>query len=119
MASIAVLDEARQTIVMQGLPSAGASDSSPAEYPLDATLPGNVVRTGKPLIETRLRDRREYDGMTPPWGAAEVFVGFPMRVGDRIIGSLNLAHTESVEISEHTARWIESLANYLAALTDR
>ncbi len=119
MASIAVLDEARQTIVMQGLSSAEASDSPPPEYSLDATLSGTVVRTGKPLIEMQLLNRREHDAMIPPWGAAQVFVGFPMKVGDRIIGSLNLAHTESVEISEHTARWIESLANYVAALTDR
>ncbi len=111
MASIAVLDEARQTIVMQGLPSDSALDSPAPEYPLDATLSGTVVRTGRPVLE--------YHRMTPPWAEARVFVGFPMKVGDRIIGSLNLAHTEGVEISEHTARWIESLANYVAALTDR
>ena len=50
---------------------------------------------------------------------AQTFVGYPMKVDGRFIGCLNLAHTENLEINKSTLRWIESLANFVAVLSER
>ncbi|HTX99460.1 MAG TPA: PAS domain S-box protein [Bacteroidota bacterium] len=120
IAVIALVDEARETIVLHGLMGAGAKTSRLSmELPLGKTLSGIVVRTGKPLIITNISRHPEYRGKVLHQTHAQTFVGYPMKVGGKIFGCLNLAHTEIVEIKEETGQWIEGLANYVAVLTER
>ena len=119
-ATIAIYDQARQKIIFKG--TRGPSPHSgriQQEVPFDSTLSSVVIRTGKPLIETHVLDHPEYRNKALRWGRAQTFVGYPMKVGERVIGSLNVAHTESIDISGETARWIESLANFVAVLGER
>jgi PAS domain S-box-containing protein len=119
IASIALLDEARGTLVVHETGREQGDQPRTLEYPIDATLSGIVLRTGKPLIQKHLLDHVQYRKLIVSWAPAQTFLGFPLRVGGTIIGSLNLAHTEDLEVGEQTIRWVESLANYVAALTAR
>ncbi len=120
IAAIALYDEARQMVVWHGLRNHPAPPRySVSEAPIDETLSGVVIRSGKPLVENHLLDHPEYTSRVMRWARANTFIGYPMKVGRTIIGCLNLAHTKSVEISPETAQWVESLANYVAVLTER
>jgi PAS domain S-box-containing protein len=120
VAAIALYDEPRQMVVFHGLQNQATQRGSPVqESPIDETMSGVVIRSGKPLIERHVLSHREYRSRVMRWAHADTFVGYPMKVGPTIIGCLNLAHTESIEISPETAQWIESLANYVAVLTER
>jgi PAS domain S-box-containing protein len=120
IAGIGLYDEARQKILLRGLRTLGSQPERPVlELPVDGTPSGVVVRTGKPLIETRLHEDSKYEAMGLIRTQAQMFVGYPLKIGQNIIGCLNLLHTEKFEITEHMAQWIESLAHYVAVLTDR
>ncbi len=117
---IGIVDRTRQKIVFQGargLPSPGKQ--AVLEASIEETFSGVVVRTGKPLILTRAGEQTTHQSKILKDLGAQTFIGYPMVAGNKIIGSFGLAHPESLEISESTARWIESLANYVAALTER
>ena len=120
IAVIAIFDEAHQKIIFQGSKGIPAPFglTSP-EFHTEDTFSGVVVRTGKPLIVTRASEHSEYKSAILEKVGGQTFVGFPMMVGEKIVGSLGLAHPESIEITDGMARWIESLANYVAALTER
>ena len=120
IAAIAIVDEARQTLVFHGLKESRVRPGRPPrEYPISTTLSGVVIRTGKPLFEAHIMDRPEYRSKLLRGTRAQTFAGYPMKVGKRIIGCLNLAHTENIDISDETRQWIEGLANYVAVLTER
>ncbi len=120
IAVIAMVDDTRETIILHGLRGRGAkTDRLSLELPLGKTLSGVVVRTGKPLIVTHISRHPEYRSKVLRQTHAQTFVGYPLKVGHTIIGCLNLAHTEIIEISEETKQWIEGLANYVAVLTER
>lgn len=118
--SIAIYDETRQVMVFRGLLGFPAkSNRTTLELPAEKTMSGIIMRTGKPIIESHFRDLPKYRNIVMRRVRAQTFVGYPMKVSGKTIGCLNLAHTESVEINENTAQWIESLANYVAVLTER
>jgi PAS domain S-box-containing protein len=120
IATIAIFDEAKKKIVFRGskgLPVQSGRSSS--ELPMEDTFSGVVVRTGKPFIITAASATSKYRSTVLRKAGAETFYGYPMMVGNKIIGALGLAHPESIEIDVHTAQWIQSLANYVAALTER
>jgi PAS domain S-box-containing protein len=120
IATIAIYDEARQVMVFRGLRGFPAKPSrTSVEVPVKKTISGIIMRTGKPIIESHILDRPEYRSKVMRWARAQTFIGYPMKFSGKIIGCLNLAHTETVEISENTVQWIESLANYVAVLTER
>ncbi len=117
IAAIAIPDDPLRKVVFHGL--TGLAGRSSLEFPLHDTLSGIVIRSGRPLIESHVPDHPEYRSKVLRRLRAQTFVGFPMKIGRRIIGCLNLLHTESLPIDEETERWIEGLANYVAALTER
>jgi PAS domain S-box-containing protein len=118
--TIATYDESREVMVFRGLrgfPS--KTNRTFIAVPVDETVSGIIVRTGKPIIESRMLSRAEFRSRMMRWARAQTYVGYPMKCNGRIIGCLNLAHTESLTINEDTIRWIEALANYVAVLTER
>jgi signal transduction histidine kinase len=121
IAFIAIYDKTREKIIFQGatkgLPS--LANKSILEVPTEETYAGVVVRTGKPLIITHMREQKELGNEALKQIGAQTFIGYPMIVNQKIIGSLGLAHLENIELDAHAAQWIESLANYVAALTER
>ena len=120
IAAIAIFDEVRQTVAFHGLKGRRTRPNHPAlELPVSATLSGFIIRTGKPVVATHVQDLPEYRSKMMLRTRAQTFVGYPMRVGQKVVGCLNLVHTQNVEISNDTKQWIEGLANYAAVLTER
>jgi signal transduction histidine kinase len=71
------------------------------------------------LVVTRAGNHPKYRSEILQQIGAQTFVGYPLVVGQKIIGALGLAHPLSIEINDETTKWIESLANYVAALTEQ
>jgi PAS domain S-box-containing protein len=118
--TVAIYDETRDLMVFRGLMNLpGQPETSVLELPPGQTLSGIIMRTGKPIIESHLLGNPRYQSIVMRGVKAQTFVGHPMKYQGRFIGCLNLAHTKSVDVSVSTLKWIESLANYVALLTER
>jgi PAS domain S-box-containing protein len=118
--TIAIYDDSRKMMVFRGLMGFPAkSRRDVLELPAKKTLSGIIMQTGRPIVESRLRGNPRYRSIVMRGMKAQTFVGYPMKYQGKFIGCLNLAHTESLEIAESTLQWIESLANFVAVLTER
>ncbi len=118
--AIAIVDESRETIAFHGLNgNRSRARRQILEFPLRKTVSGMVVQSGKPLVVTHVSAHPKYRSKVLRQTRAQTFIGYPMKVGGRIIGCLNLAHTDNVEVAQETRQWIEGLANYVAVLTER
>ncbi|HLP17331.1 MAG TPA: GAF domain-containing protein [Bacteroidota bacterium] len=120
IAGIAIYDEREEKIVIHGrriLPD--APERPLVELPVDASPSGRVIRTGKPLIEKHLVNNPRYTNTGLAHTPAQIYIGYPMKVGSKVIGCLNVVHSDRIIVDMHTAQWIESLANYVAILTAR
>lgn len=94
-------------------------DGGPLEIPADETLSGLAVRTGQPVIATEARDRPELAHPALRALGVRTWLAFPMVVGGTVVGTLTLAHGESIEPDRRTIRWASSLANAVAQFIDR
>ena len=120
IAGIGLYDEVRNTIMLRGLRTLPSQAGRPLlDLPVDQSPSGVVIQTGKPYILTHLLENTKYRLSGVRRVGAQTFVGYPMKVGHKIIGCLNLLHTDNITISEQMGRWIQSLANYVAVLTER
>jgi PAS domain S-box-containing protein len=120
IAGIGLFDEARQMIILRGLRTLPDQAGRPVlELSVDQTPSGIVVQTGKPYVESHLLENTRYNLPGLRQAGAQTFAGFPMKVGPKIIGCLNLIHTETITITDQMGRWIQSLANYVAVMTER
>lgn len=79
------------------------------QMPLEFALSGTVVQTNAPLLETNPERSGEF------WisRGMKSYLGFPMSTGGRCLGTLSLAHPESVELDPvfhkcavMTAQWL-------------
>lgn len=119
--AIELYDEARQMMVFAGVKGVPLSpDASVFEVPVDQTLSGTVARTGQLIAKTYLpQELKKCDACeTLSQLGIRTFICVPMTVNQRVIGVLSLAHPETVQFND-LLRWIPSLANYVALLTDR
>jgi PAS domain S-box-containing protein len=120
IAGIGIYDETRRMILLRGLRTIPSQADRPLlELSVDETPSGVVIQTGKPYVETHLLENTKYRLSGLRRSGAQTFVGYPMKVGQKTIGCLNLIHTDNIIISEQMGRWIESLANYVAVMTER
>ncbi|HXG47999.1 MAG TPA: ATP-binding protein [Methylomirabilota bacterium] len=113
-------DRARDVMVFkaaQGIdykPEAGAF-----EIPADATLSGRVARSGQPLVMTlNAADAAGVDERLRRLNI-KTFACFPLAIEDRILGALCLGHTSEVPLGPSFTAWMSSIANEVAALTER
>jgi diguanylate cyclase (GGDEF)-like protein/PAS domain S-box-containing protein len=125
--TIELYDPVRQMlrfIGTTGIPSLASCDIS--EVPVDLTLSGTVVLTGKPMVkifhshEMESSKIRIYDShQTIGQLNIRTFICQPMIVNQQVIGVLSLAHPEAVQLDESFLRWLTSLANFVASLVER
>ncbi|MBU2548304.1 MAG: PAS domain S-box protein, partial [Proteobacteria bacterium] len=87
--------------------------------PVTQTLSGVVIRTGRPLVETRAMDRPEYASEALRSLKVRTFVCLPMLAGSRVIGALSLASPSAVLLDEHILPLSASLANLIAGIIHR
>jgi two-component system sensor histidine kinase/response regulator len=80
----------------------------------DQTVTGEVVRTGRPLIEM------SFDGLGAARSAVldgvATFMCIPMLADGQVAGALTLAHTEALPVDSQLVNRVASIANHLAAL---
>jgi PAS domain S-box-containing protein len=120
IAGIGIYDEAAQKIVIHGRRLVPTGTERPlVELPIASSPSGVVIRTGKPLVEHNLVDNPRYTTTGLSQTPAHVYIGYPMKVGKRVIGCLNLVHSDNISVDEHTLQWIGTLANNVAVLTVR
>jgi signal transduction histidine kinase len=118
--TIAITDTKRQRISFRGAKGLPIpKGQSLLEMPFEDTFSGTIVKTGKPLIIDHASELQDYRSTILEQLGAQTFIGYPMVVGGKIIGAISLAHANSIPLSEQTKRWIQTLANYVAALTER
>ncbi len=112
--SIATYDDARRLMVFRGLLGIPVkSNRTVLELPPKNTFSGIIMRTGKPIVESHLRDHPRYRSIVMRSVRAQTFVGYPMKVDGRFIGCLNLAHTENLEINKSTCNGSRALRTSL------
>jgi PAS domain S-box-containing protein len=119
--AIELYDASRQMMVFEAVKGVPLpANSGVLEVPADQTLSGTVVLTGEPVIkiyapnEPKNCDSNE----TLKKLGIKTFICMPMKIHERTIGTLSLAHSEVVQLDEYLPRWIASLANYVASLTE-
>ncbi|MBD1894305.1 diguanylate cyclase [Coleofasciculus sp. FACHB-129] len=120
--TIELYDEARQMMVFAGLKGVPLpADTTVLEVPVDQTLSGSVVRTGQPVVKTDLSQSAKNSNFNKIFSQSEIktFICMPMIVNQRSIGVLSLAHREIVQCNDSFLKWIGSLANSIASLTER
>ncbi|MBD2537334.1 diguanylate cyclase [Coleofasciculus sp. FACHB-SPT36] len=120
--TIELYDEARQMMVFAGLKGVPLpADTTVLEVPVDQTVSGSVVRTGQPVVKTELSQSAKNSNFNKIFSQSEIktFICMPMIVNQRSIGVLSLAHREIVQCNDSFLKWIGSLANSIASLTER
>jgi len=83
--------------------------------PLGVGIPGWVVQTGEPVLLADVRGDERYYACDPDT-RSELCV--PLRVGERIIGALNLESHRIGAFSEDDLRLLSTLAGHLAAVIE-
>lgn len=120
--AIELYDAARQMMIFAGVKGIPLlSQDSTLEVPVDQTLSGTVARTGQPIIKTYApqESKKCAANETLSQLGIKTFICLPMTVNQQVIGVLSLAHPEIVQYDDYGLRWLASLANYVASLTDR
>ncbi len=112
-------DRDRQMMVFKGCIGFPDEIGNGLEIPVGETHSGIVVKNGEPLIETRLRERPEYQHEILRRLDVQTFVCIPMISHDQVLGVLSLGNPREVPVGERFVSWITSLANTVAAMTER
>lgn len=113
LVAIDLHDADLDTITRAG--SYGALPPVAASRPASETVSGDVVRTGRPLVEMAF-DGRDAVARSAIWEGVATFMCLPMIANERAIGALTLAHTEALAVDSQLVNRVASIANHLAAL---
>jgi len=92
---------------------------SPFEVPVSQSLSGVVAQTGEPMVETRALDRPEYASARLRDLQVSTFVCVPMRIKERVVGTLSLADPNVAPVDENLLPLVVSLANSIAGIVER
>ena len=103
-------------VATRGFPDTDGEE--PVEVPLRRTLTRKAIAERRPVVAVE-PNTREHDPPHLTDRELRTFVSVPLQVGDAVIGALVMAHPEVRELDDDDVRWLESLANILAAYTDR
>ena len=115
-AAIVLYDEAAGRLVYKG--ARGFSRTADLEADLDDTFSSIVLRTGRPFVWT------EGEPLPGPRPTSEIatgtlaFLGVPMMVGNRIIGTLSVGDRTAHQIEARLVPLAASIANHVATLIE-
>lgn len=82
--------------------------------PVDQTLSGTVVLSGKPVVERQALARCEYSHRALRGLGTVTFVGVPMTAEGKVLGCLCIGHPAPLDVDDGLVDWLQSLANYTA-----
>lgn len=120
IAAVELYDAARGRLTLvasRGIPHAGRDE--PLDIPVDSTLSGIAIRTGRPVVEEDAGRRPELTDPVLLGLGFRTYMAFPMVVGSEVAGTLMLAHTEKLRPEPRLVRWAGSLANSIASFMER
>jgi DNA-binding CsgD family transcriptional regulator len=115
-ASVDLYDEDRQLIDLRAFKRFDTGRFEPGlRVPIWKTLAGEVVRTGRIVIERRCLDRDEPHLTLIRQVGHQTFFGVPIRVGQRVIGCFGLTAADDIEIDTQLVELASSWADYIAS----
>jgi signal transduction histidine kinase/DNA-binding response OmpR family regulator len=94
-------------------------DGGPLEIPVDEIPSGTAALTGQPRIETNVLSRPKMRNPVLRGLGIQTWLAFPMVVGEQLVGTLSLAHTEVMQPDRRLVHWAGSLAAAVAQFLDR
>lgn len=115
--AIVLYDEPAASMVFVGW--AGAQFTEPLRVPVDATISGRVVRTGKAFLE---RDVSRFgDNLHPSLREipSNLICCLPMKLGERVLGALTLSAERERQIEPETMESLQLIADDLAQAVER
>lgn len=119
MALVELYDEAREVLTVVSARGLDLPEDEEVTVPLHDSLSGLAVRTGRPVLETEAHRREEHGAKILRDQGVRTILAFPMVVGTDVVGTLTLAHPESMEADDRTVRLATSMANTIASFTER
>jgi signal transduction histidine kinase len=91
MGSIMLLDPARQVLRIAASRGLGEEVVATAEFKLGEGIAGKVAELGTPVLVDDIETDPRFARLSDPKYGSGSFICFPIRVGDRVIGVVNLA----------------------------
>jgi signal transduction histidine kinase len=116
---VETLDDKGEFLTVTAARGLGMSPSVIPPALVEQTLSGVAIATGRPVLETDARRRREHARDALQRLRLRTYLAFPMFSSDRVVGTLTLAHTEAVVPDRSLVEWAGSLANSLASFVER
>ncbi|MCE5250951.1 PAS domain S-box protein [bacterium] len=116
---IELYDEKKQVMTFEAVYGIDSYTGTEAyKIPLDKTLSGEAVRTGKPVVGTR--------GEGTAWYASNLYknidikthICFPLLTDNHVTRVLHLAHCETVEYDSRFFEWFRTVAECIGLITD-
>lgn len=120
--AIELYDAARQVMVFEGMKGIPLPPGCEVlEVPIDHTLSGVVATSGQAMVKNFAPQELKHCTANETLNQLSVktFICMPMTVNHKTIGVLSLGHPEQIQSEDNFLRWVSSLANYLALITDR
>ena len=117
--AVELYDPAEQVMVFMGAAGQEISELGAMRVPVEQTISGTVARTGKPVVEMHALARPEYQFESLRRLNVETFVCVPMKIGERVLGTIALADPEVRLVSPTLVDTLQVVANYTAQAIER
>ena len=86
--------------------------SQPFSNPRSGGLTMTVAQSGNPILVSDMRSHPLYVGMPGSWKGS--IIGLPLKIGDRVVGVMNVSHTQPEAFSESDIRMLRLLGDQAA-----
>jgi PAS domain S-box-containing protein len=86
--------------------------SQPFSQPRSNGLTMTVAQTGEPILVPDIRSDPIYTGTPESWTGS--IIGLPLKIGERVVGVMNVSHTEPGALTELNLRLLRLLGDHAA-----
>lgn len=112
-------DRDRDRLVMTAAKGWPAFERGGVEIPLHRTLSGNVVKSGRPVLEAHPISRPEHSDEQLLELHLRTYAAFPLQSGGSVFGTLVLADTKVIGLDDRFERLGTNLATTVATYVER
>ena len=86
--------------------------NQPFSNPRSGGLTMTVAQSGNPILVSDMRSHPLYVGTPGSWTGS--IIGLPLKIGDRVVGVMNVSHTQPGALSESDIRMLRLLGDQAA-----